>query len=234
MNQDLKDVKVLAFDVFGTIVDWHGSIAAEIRGMGYEVDEDAFANRWREGYKPAMAKVMAESAWVRLDDLHRSILDQVLMEYELDLDEAERTHLNLVWHRLNPWPDCVAGLARLKSRYTICSLSNGNIGLLTNLSKHGALPWDCILSAEIFRKYKPHPDTYLGVARIFDLDPGEVMLVAAHHDDLEAARECGLRTAYIERPFEFGVNKPKSVLPVDDNDLHARDLVHLSEILGIQ
>jgi 2-haloacid dehalogenase len=138
-----------------------------------------------------------------------------------------------VWHRLNPWPDSVAGLTRLKTRFTICSLSNGNIGLLTNMAKRAGLPWDCVLSAEVFRAYKPDPATYLGVARVFDLQPSQVMLVAAHHDDLAGARACGLRTAYIERPLEFGAAQPKDVSPRPENDLHARDLHHLADQLGV-
>jgi 2-haloacid dehalogenase len=140
--------------------------------------------------------------------------------------------LNRVWHRLDAWPDSVAGLARLKSRCMICTLSNGNIGLLANMAKHAGLPWDCILSAEVFRAYKPDPATYLGVARVFDVPPGEVMLVAAHHDDLAGARACGLRTAYIERPLEFGVARPKDVAPHPANELHARDLIDLAQQLG--
>ena len=137
-----------------------------------------------------------------------------------------------VWHRLDAWPDSVAGLLRLKSKYTICSLSNGNLGLLTNMAKRAGLPWDCVLSAEVFRAYKPDPATYLGVANVFDLAPHEVMLCAAHHDDLAAARDCGLQTAYIERPLEFGASQPKDVSPVAGNDWHARDMLDLARLLG--
>ena len=175
-----------------------------------------------------------ELGWTKIDDLHRMILDQVLVDFSVDhLSEAEIQHLNLVWHRLEPWPDSVAGLTRLKQRYTISTLSNGNIGLLTNMAKNAGLPWDCILSAEVFRAYKPHPDTYLGVADIFAVEPGQVMLVAAHHDDLQAARECGLKTAYIERPWEFGRDQAKDVSAVEGNDCHAADFNALAEILGI-
>ena len=146
--------------------------------------------------------------------------------------EAERAHLNRVWHRLDPWTDSVEGLTRLKRQFTICTLSNGNIGLLTNMAKRAGLPWDCILSAEVFRAYKPDPATYLGVARVFDLPPGQVMLVAAHHDDLAGARACGLRTAYVERPLEFGTAHPKDVSPHPDNDLHAASLTDLADKLG--
>ena len=136
-----------------------------------------------------------------------------------------------MWHRLEPWPDTLEGLQRLKRRYTITTLSNGNIGLLTNMAKRAGLPWDCILSAEVFRAYKPDPATYLGVARTFDLAPEQVMLVAAHQDDLDAARECGLRTAYIERPLEFGAERVKDVSGDVGNDVHAESLVGLAEKL---
>ena len=205
MSDIAAKVKVIAFDIFGTVVDWHGSVSREVSSMGLDVDADEFALAWRAGYKPAMDEVMDKGEWVILDALHRRILDKVLTDFGLDsLPEPERQHLNLVWHRLDPWPDSVDGLTRLKSRFIISSLSNGNIGLLTEMAKHACIPWDCILSAENFNKYKPHPDTYLGVARIFAAEPGQVMLAAAHHSVLEAARSCGLETAYIERPVEYG------------------------------
>jgi 2-haloacid dehalogenase len=174
-----------------------------------------------------------ELGWTRIDELHRMILDEILPRFGLEhLSQDERAHLNRVWHRLDPWPDAVAGLTRLKARYTIAPLSNGNIGLLTRMAKRAGLPWDCILSAEVFRAYKPDPATYLGVARVFDLAPEQVMLCAAHHDDLAAARACGLRTAYIERPLEFGAAHIKDVSPQAGNELHARDIAHLAELLG--
>jgi len=227
-------VQVLAFDIFGTVVDWHGSIAREVQALYPQVDGGAFARAWRAGYKPAMQRVMSgELGWTLIDDLHRLILDSLLPQFGLSqLSEAERKHLNRVWHRLNPWPDSVAGLTRLKRKYTICSLSNGNIGLLTDMAKRAGLPWDCVLSAEVFRAYKPDPAVYLGVAKVFDLAPNQVMLVAAHHDDLEGARACGLRTAYIERPLEMGAAHPKDVSPQPGNDLHAMDLNALADQLG--
>ncbi|WP_298931050.1 haloacid dehalogenase type II [uncultured Ramlibacter sp.] len=231
----MKDVQVLAFDIFGTVVDWHGSIVREMQALHPQVDGDAFAIAWRAGYKPAMARVMSgELGWTRIDDLHRIILDQILPQFGLEgLHEEQRVHLNKVWHRLAPWPDSVEGLTRLKRRYTICSLSNGNIGLLTNMAKRAGLPWDCVLSAEVFRAYKPDPATYLGVARVFDLAPQEVALVAAHHDDLAGARACGLRTAYIERPLEFGATRPKDVAPRPENSLHCASLTALADQLGL-
>jgi len=231
---DIADsIRVIAFDVFGTVVDWHGSVKREVEDLVPGVDGGAFALAWRAGYQPAMAEVMAQGEWVILDVLHRRILDRVLPEFGLGgLDEAQRRHLNRVWHRLDPWPDSVEGLARLKSKFMVSTLSNGNIGLLAEMGKRAGLPWDVILCAETFNKYKPHPDTYTGVARTFDLEPGEVMLAAAHHDDLEAARNCGLRTAYIERPWEFGRDQPQDITPREANSLHATSIVHLAEQLG--
>lgn len=225
---------VLAFDVFGTVVDWHGSIAREVQALRPKVDGSAFARAWRAGYQPAMRRVRSgELGWTLIDDLHRLILDQLLEPFGLgDLSEAEKRHLNKAWHRLDPWPEVVTGLARLKSRYTICTLSNGNIGLLTDMAKRAGLPWDCILSAEVFRAYKPDRATYLGVAKVFDLDPGDVMLVAAHQDDLAAARACGLQSAYIERPTEFGLDQLKDVSANAANTWHAKDFQHLADQLG--
>ncbi|GHD01118.1 haloacid dehalogenase [Pseudorhodoferax aquiterrae] len=225
---------VLAFDTFGTVVDWHGSIAREIRALHPQVDGAAFARAWRAGYQPAMERVRSGAlGWTLIDDLHRLILDEILPRFGLQaMPEDARRQLNKAWHRLDPWPDVLNGLARLKRHYTICTLSNGNIGLLTNMAKRAGLPWDCILSAEVFRAYKPDPATYLGVARVFDLPPGEVMLVAAHHSDLAAARACGLQTAYIERPLEFGADQPKDVSPQPGNDLHCRDFNDLAARLG--
>ena len=226
--------KVLAFDVFGTVVDWHSSIAREVLAIKSDVDADAFALAWRVGYVPAMRRVMSgELGWTLIDDLHRLILDDILVTFGMtDLSEAQRQQLNLAWHRLDAWPDVVAGLTRLKSKFTICTLSNGNIGLLTNMAKRAALPWDCILSAEVFKAYKPDPATYLGVAKVFNVAPQEVMLVAAHQDDLAAARACGLQTAYIERPLEFGNNHPKDVSPHAANTYHAVNFLELAVQLG--
>lgn len=227
-------VQVLLFDIFGTVVDWHGSIVREMAGLYPQVDGDAFALAWRSGYKPAMARVMSgELGWTLIDNLHRGILDGLLPQFGLaHLGEDERRHLNRVWHRLEAWPDSVEGLTRLKRRFTICSLSNGNIGLLTNMAKRAGMPWDCVLSAEIFRAYKPDPKAYLGAVKVFDLQPAQVMLVAAHHDDLAGARACGLRTAYIERPLEFGAGNAKDVSPREGNDLHCKSLLELSGVLG--
>lgn len=229
----INHIKVLAFDVFGTVVDWHGSIAREVDCLNLGINGSEFALAWRRGYKPAMQRVMSgELGWTLLDDLHRLILDEILAQFAVThLTEPQKRHLNKVWHRLAPWPDSVEGLTRLKSKYMICTLSNGNLGLLANMAKQAGLPWDCILSAEVFKKYKPDPATYLGVANVFDVSPDEVMLVAAHHDDLAGARACGLKTAYIERPVEYGPTQVKDVSPDPENTLHAENIVHLAKLL---
>jgi 2-haloacid dehalogenase len=228
-----QPVKVLAFDIFGTVVDWYGSIEREVKALHLGVDAGAFALAWRAGYQPAMQRVRSgELGWTLIDDLHRMILNEILGRFGVEsTTEEQRRHLNKVWHRLDPWPDAVQGLTRLKSRFTLCTLSNGNIGLLTDMAKRAGLPWDCILSAEVFRAYKPDPATYLGVAKVFDLSPAEVMLVAAHQDDLAAARACGLQTAYIERPLEYGP-QGKDVSPNPLNTLHAGNLVDLAAQLA--
>ena len=226
--------RILVFDIFGTVVDWHGSIVRELRQRFPQVDADAFAIAWRAGYQPAMEAVRSGGrGFVKLDVLHREILDGLLPRFGLAaLDDAQRAELNGVWHRLDPWPDSVAGLTRLKARFTSRSLSNGNIGLLTDMAKRAGLPWDCVLSGEVFQAYKPDPRVYRGAAAERDVGPGEVLMVAAHQDDLAAARDNGVQTAYIERPLEFGVAHPKDVSPVAANTLHARDLLHLADQLG--
>ena len=227
---------ILAFDIFGTVVDWHGSIAGHMTEHYPDIDGDAFACAWREGYQPAMEQVRSGNRqWVRLDVLHRMILDSILPRFGLShMDEAQRQALNQLWHRLNAWPDSAAALGRLKPHCMLTPLSNGHVALLTHLAKHNALPWDCVLSAEIFQAYKPDPKVYLGVADMFGVRPQDVMLVAAHHDDLAAARRCGLRTAYIERPLEWGAQRPKDVSPQVGNDLHCRDLMDLvQQILAL-
>jgi 2-haloacid dehalogenase len=232
-NSNASAPKVLAFDIFGTVVDWYGSIEREVNALSLGVNGGSFALAWRTGYQPAMQRVRSgELGWTLIDELHRMILDEILVKFGvISLSEEQKRHLNKVWHRLDPWPDSVAGLTRLKTRYTITTLSNGNIGLLANMAKRASLPWDCILSAEVFRAYKPDRAAYLGVARVFDIDPGEVMLVAAHQDDLAAARACGLQTAYIERQLEFGP-QGKDVAANPLNTLHAGDLLKFASLMG--
>lgn len=231
---DPAAVRILAFDVFGTVADWHSGITAAVAAEGLPVDAAEFARAWRAGYAPVLARVRAgELGWTKLDALHRLILDDLLPRFGVpDLGEEQRRRLVHAWHRLDPWPDVVAGLTRLRAKYLLCTLSNGHLALLARLANHGGLPWDCLLSAEVFRQYKPEPAVYHGVASVFDVPEAEVMLVAAHHDDLAAARACGLRTAYVERPHEFGADAPKDVSPVAENSLHVRDFAELADVLG--
>lgn len=228
------NIKILAFDVFGTVVDWHGSIATEVKKLNLPVDPNTFATAWRNGYKPAMAKVRSGILpWTKIDDLHRMILDEILQSFNINsLSEVQLQELNRVWHRLNPWPDTVEGLNRLKRQFTIVTLSNGNLSLLADMAKNAGLPWDLILSAEVFQHYKPDPETYLGVAKIFELAPEQVMLVAAHKDDLLAAKVCGLQTAFIERPLEFGPHFLRNDLHREEfTNYHAKDLIDLARQL---
>lgn len=223
--------RVLAFDVFGTVVDWHGSILQYMAEHYPHVDGDAFACAWRSAYQPAMERVRNGSqTWTSLDVLHRQILDGLLPQFALEqLDESQRQSLNKIWHQLDAWPESAAALGRLKPHFILTSLSNGNMTLLTLLSKHNLLPWDCLLSAEVFHAYKPDPAVYSGAVSMFGLQPQEVMLVAAHHDDLAAARACGLQTAYIERPQEWGALHIKDVSPRTDNDMHCRNLMDFAQ-----
>ncbi len=235
----INEVKALVFDVFGTVVDWRMSIAregkalAERKGITH-VDWLEFADAWRAGYGPSMNRVrQGELPWTRIDDLHRMILDELLVKYGIeDLTEDEKRAFNKAWHRLDPWPDSPPGLTRLKSRYIIATLSNGNVALLTNMAKYGGLPWDCILSAEIARHYKPDPETYLMAADILGLEPAEVMMTAAHKNDLKAARAQGLKTAFVPRPLEHGPRREIDASPEDWIDVVAADFEDLALKMG--
>ncbi|MGH9679010.1 MAG: haloacid dehalogenase type II [Candidatus Acidiferrales bacterium] len=210
VSKELTSVKAIVFDTFGTIVDWRNSVIAEgiawDKAKGLTIDWAIFADQWRLGYHPAMNKVRTgEIPWTRLDDLHRMILEDLLKEYKIDnLTEEEKVSWTHVWRRLKPWPDSVEGLTRLKKKYIIAPLSNGNIALMANLAKFGGLPWDAILGAELVRHYKPDDEVYRSAPYFLDLKPEEVMMVAAHDYDLHAARRNGLRTGFIHRPTEYG------------------------------
>lgn len=232
-------VRALVFDVFGTVVDWRSSVIREgealARAHGVVVDWGAFADGWRhEGYLAGIARVRSgEWPWMRVDEIHRSKLDELLPRYGLTgLAEADIAEFNRVWHRLAPWPDSVHGLERLRRRFTIAPLSNGDFSLLTNMAKHSGLPWDCILAAELFGHYKRDPEVYLGAARLLDLEPGQVMLVAAHVGDLLGARACGLRTAFVSRPLEFGPGSPPEAQPEQPFDIVAEDFTDLADQLA--
>src|SRR5882724_6495347 len=204
-GQTPRGLKALVFDTFGTLVDWRGSIIAEGtawgKTRGLSIDWAQFADRWRAGYAPAMDRVRkGELPWTKLDALQRILLDELLKEFKLgSLSEAEKDHWVRVWHRLKPWPDSVAGLTRLKKKFTIAPLSNGNVALLTDMAKHASLPWDLILSAELARHYKPDREAYLTAVDLLGLKPQEVMMAAAHSGDLTAARRFGMRTGFIYR-----------------------------------
>jgi 2-haloacid dehalogenase len=238
VKTSLRGIRALTFDVFGTVVDWRGSLIEEGRRLGrrkkIKADWAAFADAWRGGYRPAMDRVRrGELAWTNIDGLHRIILDGLLPRFGLEaLTEAEKDHLNRAWHRLAPWKEAVAGLKRLKKKYVIATLSNGNVALLTNMAKHGGLPWDCILSAELFGHYKPDPESYQGAARMLGLRSDEVLMVAAHKDDLDGAARAGLRTAFVTRPLEFGDAAKKDLTFEDRFDVNAKDFVDLARKLG--
>lgn len=231
-------VKALTFDVFGTVVDWRSSIIREGQLLsakkGYVVAWDNFADRWRSGYGPAMNRVRTgELPWTKIDDLHRMILDELVIEFGLEgLSEAELDHFNKAWHRLSPWPDTVAGLNRLKTKYIIATLSNGNVSLLTNMAKNAGLPWDVVLSAELAGHYKPDPEAYLKAVDLLGLTPEQVMMVAAHPGDLRAAARAGLHTAYVIRPLERGPNRPFNTNPDGEFDYTASDFLDLARQLG--
>ena len=229
--------KALVFDVFGTVVDWRTSIVLEGEDLGRKKNLDvnwaAFADAWRSRYAPQMERVRSgKIPWTKLDDLHRASLEELLREFGVEgLSEQEKDHLNRVWHRLDPWPDAFEGLTRLKNSYVIAPLSNGNVALLVDMAKKAGLPWDLILSAELVRRYKPDPETYLMASDLLDLRPDQVMMVAAHVDDLRAAQEIGLRAAYVPRPLEFGYGG--EVDPPDPSfDLVAGDFIELDRELA--
>jgi 2-haloacid dehalogenase len=237
----LAQVKAFVFDVFGTVVDWRGGVAREAapflqrHGAAGAQPED-FADAWRARYVPAMRKVISgERPFVRLDVLHRENLVDVLPEFGIDPDALpaeELDELNLAWHRLDPWPDSISGLQRLKARHIVAPLSNGNIRLMVDMAKRAGLPWDAILGAEIAQIYKPHPQAYLRTAEVLMLKAEEVCLVAAHNDDLSAARKCGLRTAFIARPYERGPAQTKDLKAESDWDVVANDMNELADAVG--
>jgi 2-haloacid dehalogenase len=237
MTEVTAPVKLLLFDVFGTLVDWHGSIAREVQAMlgerGIAVDAAAFATAWRDQYQPAMEEVRSgRIPFSKLDALHRRNLDVVLKAVGLDaVDEATRVQLNLAWHRLDAWPDVTPGLARLRTRFRLAPCSNGNISLMADLARRNGWHWDAITGAELARDYKPKPIVYQCAADAFDCAPHEAMMVAAHSSDLAAAASAGLRTAFIARPDEHGpgIGETAATVPVD---VSANGLMALADQLG--
>ncbi len=234
----LSSVKALVFDTFGTVVDWRTSVALEVEQLakrkGLSVDGAKFADAWRAGYAPSMNRVRTgELPWTKLDRLHRMTLDKLLVDFKMSgLSESETDMLNRAWHRLRPWPDAVSGLTRLKKRFIIAPLSNGNISLMTDLAKFAGLPWDCILGAELVRHYKPDREVYLGAAEFLDLQPAQVMMVAAHLGDLRAAKALGLATAFVTRPLEYGPDGKPDLKADASVDVSATDFNHLASQLG--
>jgi 2-haloacid dehalogenase len=229
------DIGALVFDVFGTVVDWHGGVSREVRRLlGPGVDAGAFAVAWRDRYAPSTDAVRrGERPWVVLDELHRESLDEVLVEVgHPDVDERTRAELVLAWHRLDPWPDVLDGLGRLRVRHVLASLSNGNMSLLIDMARRAELGWDAVLSAELFGHYKPDPEAYDGAARLLALPPERILMVAAHVGDLAAARARGLRTAYVHRPLESGPDGPPPPRTDPAADLNADSLTELAELLG--
>ena len=232
------DIKALTFDVFGTVVDWRSSIAREgevfaklhnIKG----IDWVKFAESWRAGYTPSMNRVRnGEIPWANIDELHKSILNKLILKYGIEgISDEDKNDFNRAWHRLSPWPDVLGGLKRLRSKFVIATLSNGNVSLLTNMAKNAGLPWDYILSAELSKHYKPAPEVYKNAVGLLGLHPYQVMMVAAHNFDLEAAKQIGMKTAYVHRPLEFGPDKDLEQISIEDFDFIAKDFENLAEIL---
>ena len=239
MELALQEVKALTFDVFGTVVDYRSTIVREGgrfgEAKGFEIDWAAFADAWRGRYRPSMDRVMrGELPWTNLDALHRTALDGLLEEFGVrGLSEGEKEYLNGVWHRLYPWGDSVPGLTRLRTRFVLATLSNGNVRLLVDMAKNAGLPWDLIFSAELAHAYKPDPKVYRMVLELLMLEPNQVMMIAAHQNDLHAARQLGFKTAFIMRPLEHGPHAVPDLTADPSFDVVATDLVDLARRLGV-
>ncbi len=240
VKPDFANVRACVFDTFGTVVDWRGSVIAEAiiwgKAKGLNINWAEFTDRWRLGYRPAMDRVRrGEIPWTTLDDLHRMILEDLLKQYKIvGLSEADKAYWAHVWRRLKPWPDAVEGLARLKRKYIISPMSNGNVALMTHLAKFGDLPWDVILGSDLVRHYKPDREMYMSAPLYLDLKPAEIMMCAAHSNDLLAARSFGLRTGFIYRPNEFGDGQagvPDKAKP-DDFDVVSVSIIDLARQMG--
>jgi 2-haloacid dehalogenase len=219
-------VRALAFDVFGTLVDWRSGITGAFRSSGTPGDPEQLADAWRARYVPIMLEVNAgQRPWGNFDELHLATLDDLLSERGLAVSDEDRRGLVTAWHRLEPWPDVRSGLALLRDRFITAALSNGHTALLVDLARHGDLRFDCLLSAELAHAYKPAPEVYLSAARLLCLDPSELMMVAAHPGDLRGARDAGLRSALIERPLEYGPGSRDRADPdADESVLDLKEL----------
>ena len=231
-------IQALVFDVFGTVVDWRTSLIRRFEQFGREnsltADWASLVDDWRAQYQPLMSEVRSgKRPWAFLDDLHRESLEQLLPRYGVShLDESQKYYLVQGWHYLDPWPDTVAGLTRLKKKFVVATLSNGGLRLLANMARYANLPWDAIFSADIFRHYKPDREVYLGAAELLDAPPQDVMLVAAHNNDLKAARQCGFKTAFVARPSEYGPRQSIDFTAESDWEYVAADLIELASQLG--
>lgn len=239
-QESFRHVKALTFDVFGTVVDWRSSIIREgqllSKQKGLDIDWVAFADGWRAGYSPVMNRVRTgDLPWMNINDLHRLILVDLLQEFGIDeLSSQEIDEFNRSWHRLLPWPDSVPGMNRLKSRFILVTLSNGNVSLLTNMAKNAGLPWDCVLSSELAGHYKPDREVYAMAADLLDLPPENIMMVAAHKGDLRAAQAVGFKAGFVPRPLEYGPDVEVDSTPEDEFDINAKDFLDLAEQLGAQ
>ena len=238
MSENISGVRALTFDVFGTVVDWRSSIIRECSllgtSKGINADWEKFADSWRGGYAPAMNMVRTgELPWTSIDTLHRIVLERLLDEYGIKgLSEREKDELNRAWHRLEPWPDSIEGIERIRKRFIAATLSNGNVSLLVDMAKYAGITWDCVLSSELSGHYKPDREVYLTAAELLGLEPGSIMMVAAHTDDLLAAQALGFKTAFVSRPLEFG---PSGMAEETDDmpfDIIAQDFLDLAGKLG--
>ncbi len=235
----VPEVRALTFDVFGTVVDWRSSIIREGEALGRaksirHVDWAKFADAWRGLYQPQLERVRSGvMPWMKLDDLHRQSLDRLLADFGITgLNEAEIDELNRVWHRLDPWPDAVPGLVRLKRTFILATLSNGNVALIVNMARRAGLPWDAVLGAEVARHYKPQPATYMVTAEMLGLRSEQCLMVAAHNGDLAAASGIGFRTAFVHRRTEYGPAQTKDLSPTSRWDVVAEDFLDLADQLG--
>ncbi len=237
-SEKISGVRALTFDVFGTVVDWRSSVIAECRllgkSKGIDRDWERFADSWRGGYAPAMNMVRSgELPWTSIDSLHRMVLERLLIEHGIDgLSESEKDDLNRAWHRLEPWPDSIEGIERIRKRFIAATLSNGNVSLLVDMAKHAGINWDCVLSSELSGHYKPDREVYLTAAGLLGLEPGSMMMVAAHTDDLLAAQALGFKTAFVSRPLEFGPSGRAEETDDMPFDIIAQDFLDLAGKLG--
>ena len=235
---NFSEIRALTFNVFGTVADWRRTIIGEGEALGQrtglQVDWAQFADSWRAGYEPSMQHVrVGDLPWMNIDALHRMILDDLLVQFGMpQLGEEEKDHLNRVWHRLDIWPDAREGIERLRQRFLVAPLSNGNLSLLTSMSKRADLRWDCILSAELANHYKPDPEVYLRAADWLGLNPEQMMMVAAHNSDLLAAQSVGFRSAFVYRTEEYGPNQATDLEPNHSVDIAAMDFNDLAGQLG--